>query len=195
MWEDNIKMSLTGIDPAVVSMFLAGLGGRGGWNSCHRLSGMNISKKNQNCVIYYLGISSVMWKKCLFPADDSMICRFTSEAKDKPMGCGILVTTYSMITHTQKRSWEAEQTMNWLKDQEWGIMVLDGKCLFCMVPVCVGFLRYQINAEIIPCCRLWLFLAIIILINFWVSGWVIGFVFVAVHGTSSVSIHLTFKTV
>ncbi|PNF15472.1 DNA excision repair protein haywire [Cryptotermes secundus] len=58
-------------------------------------------------------------------ADDSMICRFTSEAKDKPMGCGILVTTYSMITHTQKRSWEAEQTMNWLKDQEWGIMVLD----------------------------------------------------------------------
>lgn len=32
-----------------------------------------------------------------------------------------------MITHTQKRSWEAEQTMKWLQDQEWGIMVLDGK--------------------------------------------------------------------
>jgi len=30
-----------------------------------------------------------------------------------------------MITHTQKRSWEAEQTMKWLQDQEWGIMVLD----------------------------------------------------------------------
>lgn len=59
-------------------------------------------------------------------ADDSMICRFTSEAKDKPMGCGILVTTYSMITHTQKRSWEADQTMRWLQEQEWGIMVLDG---------------------------------------------------------------------
>lgn len=59
-------------------------------------------------------------------ADDSMICRFTSEAKDKPMGCGILITTYSMITHTQKRSWEAEQTMKWLQEQEWGIMVLDG---------------------------------------------------------------------
>jgi len=71
----------------------------------------------------------------LFSADDSMICRFTSDAKDKPMGCGILITTYSMITHTQKRSWEAEQTMNWLKDQEWGIMVLDGECfalgIFC----------------------------------------------------------------
>lgn len=58
-------------------------------------------------------------------ADDSMICRFTSEAKDKPMGCGILITTYSMITHVQKRSWEAEQTMRWLQEQEWGILVLD----------------------------------------------------------------------
>lgn len=36
-----------------------------------------------------------------------------------------MVTTYSMITHTQRRSWEAEQTMKWLQDQEWGIMVLD----------------------------------------------------------------------
>lgn len=45
------------------------------------------------------------------------------------MGCGILVTTYSMITHTQKRSWEAEQTMKWLQEQEWGIMVLDGQFL------------------------------------------------------------------
>lgn len=74
------------------------------------------------------GVSVEQWKqqfKMWSTADDSMICRFTSEAKDKPMGCGILITTYSMITHTQKRSWEAEQTMKWLQDQEWGIMVLD----------------------------------------------------------------------
>lgn len=58
-------------------------------------------------------------------ADDSIICRFTSDAKDKPMNCGICITTYSMITHTQKRSWEAEQVMNWLKEQEWGLMLLD----------------------------------------------------------------------
>ena len=56
-----------------------------------------------------------------------MICRFTSDAKDKPMGCSILITTFNMITHTQKRSWEADQTMQWLKEQEWGIMVLDGE--------------------------------------------------------------------
>ncbi|CAH1123181.1 unnamed protein product [Ceutorhynchus assimilis] len=74
------------------------------------------------------GVSVEQWKqqfKMWSTADDSMICRFTSEAKDKPMGCSVLVTTYSMITHTQKRSWEAEQTMKWLQEQEWGIMVLD----------------------------------------------------------------------
>ena len=54
-----------------------------------------------------------------------MICRFTSDAKDKPIGCSILITTFNMITHTQKRSWEAEQTMKWIQEQEWGIMVLD----------------------------------------------------------------------
>ncbi|KOB75337.1 TFIIH basal transcription factor complex helicase XPB subunit [Operophtera brumata] len=41
------------------------------------------------------------------------------------MGAGILVTTYSMITHGQRRSWEAEQTMKWLQAQEWGLVVLD----------------------------------------------------------------------
>lgn len=74
------------------------------------------------------GVSVEQWKtqfKMWSTADDSLICRFTSDAKDKPMGCGICITTYSMITHMQKRSWEAEQVMNWLKDQEWGLMLLD----------------------------------------------------------------------
>ncbi|GAB6033300.1 hypothetical protein CHUAL_013071 [Chamberlinius hualienensis] len=74
------------------------------------------------------GVSVEQWKsqfKMWSTADDGMICRFTSDAKDKPMGCGICVTTYSMITHQQKRSWEAEKVMEWLKEQEWGIMLLD----------------------------------------------------------------------
>lgn len=76
------------------------------------------------------GVSVEQWKqqfKLWSTADDAIICRFTSDAKDKPMGCSILVTTYSMITHSQKRSWEAEQTMKWLQEQEWGIMLLDGE--------------------------------------------------------------------
>jgi DNA excision repair protein ERCC-3 len=73
-------------------------------------------------------VSVEQWKtqfKLWSTADDSMICRFTSDAKDKPIGSSICVTTYSMITHAQKRSWEAEQVMKWLTDQEWGIMLLD----------------------------------------------------------------------
>lgn len=73
-------------------------------------------------------VSVEQWKtqfKMWSTADDTMICRFTSDAKDKPMGCAILITTFNMIAHTQKRSWDAEQTMQWLREQEWGIMVLD----------------------------------------------------------------------
>lgn len=61
----------------------------------------------------------------LFYFFPGMICRFTSDAKDKPHGCSILITTFNMITHQQKRSYEADQTMKWLQEQEWGIMVLD----------------------------------------------------------------------
>jgi len=74
------------------------------------------------------GVSVEQWKtqfKMWSSADDSMICRFTSDAKDKPFGCSILITTFNMITHTQKRSWDAEQCMKWIQEQEWGIMVLD----------------------------------------------------------------------
>lgn len=73
-------------------------------------------------------VSVEQWRmqfKMWSTADDSMICRFTSDAKDKPIGSSILITTYSMITHTQKRSYEANQVMDWLKDQEWGLMLLD----------------------------------------------------------------------
>ncbi|XP_070331944.1 general transcription and DNA repair factor IIH helicase/translocase subunit XPB [Odocoileus virginianus] len=57
--------------------------------------------------------------------DDSQICRFTSDAKDKPIGCSIAISTYSMLGHTTKRSWEAERVMEWLRTQEWGLMILD----------------------------------------------------------------------
>lgn len=74
------------------------------------------------------GVSVEQWKqqfKMWSTATDDMICRFTSDAKDKPFNAGILITTYAMISHNQKRAYEAEQVMNWLKEQEFGIMVLD----------------------------------------------------------------------
>ncbi|XP_072030042.1 general transcription and DNA repair factor IIH helicase/translocase subunit XPB-like [Amphiura filiformis] len=74
------------------------------------------------------GVAVEQWRsqfKLWSTVDDSMVCRFTSDAKDKPMGCSICVSTYSMVAHTTKRSWEAEQVMKWLKEQEWGLMILD----------------------------------------------------------------------
>ncbi|XP_064647287.1 general transcription and DNA repair factor IIH helicase subunit XPB-like [Lineus longissimus] len=74
------------------------------------------------------GVAVEQWRsqfKMWSTADDSMICRFTSDAKDKPMGCSICISTYSMIAHSTKRSWEAEQVMQWMQTQEWGLIVLD----------------------------------------------------------------------
>ncbi|XP_042294001.1 general transcription and DNA repair factor IIH helicase subunit XPB [Sceloporus undulatus] len=83
----------------------------------------------KRCLV--LGNSAVsveQWKaqfKMWSTIDDSQICRFTSDAKDKPIGCSIAISTYSMLGHTTKRSWEAEKVMEWLKSQEWGLMILD----------------------------------------------------------------------
>ena len=32
-----------------------------------------------------------------------------------------------MISHSAKRSWEAEKVMEWMRKQEWGVMILDGE--------------------------------------------------------------------
>ena len=41
----------------------------------------------------------------------------------KPVKSFCVMTTFG--GYLQKRSWEAEQTMKWIQEQEWGIMVLD----------------------------------------------------------------------
>ncbi|KAM8934723.1 general transcription and DNA repair factor IIH helicase/translocase subunit XPB isoform 1-T1 [Pelodytes ibericus] len=87
------------------------------------------STVRKRCLV--LGNSAVsveQWKaqfKMWSTIDDSQICRFTSDAKDKPIGCSIAISTYSMLGHTTKRSWEAERVMEWLRSQEWGLMILD----------------------------------------------------------------------
>uniref|UniRef100_A0A4W3I5J4 General transcription and DNA repair factor IIH helicase/translocase subunit XPB n=1 Tax=Callorhinchus milii TaxID=7868 RepID=A0A4W3I5J4_CALMI len=83
----------------------------------------------KRCLVLCTSAVSVeQWKsqfKMWSTIDDSQICRFTSDAKDKPIGCSIAISTYSMLGHTTKRSWEAERVMEWLKSQEWGLMLLD----------------------------------------------------------------------
>lgn len=40
--------------------------------------------------------------------------------------CQVAITTYSMLAHTTKRSFESEQILEFLKSKEWGLMILDG---------------------------------------------------------------------
>lgn len=35
-----------------------------------------------------------------------------------------------MLAHSTKRSFEAEKMMEWMQNQEWGLMVLDGEIDF-----------------------------------------------------------------
>lgn len=74
------------------------------------------------------GVSVEQWKsqfKLWANIDEKHICRFTSDTKDKPVDCHLAITTYSMIAHTMKRSYESLLIMEFLKNTEWGLMLLD----------------------------------------------------------------------
>lgn len=85
--------------------------------------------KKKVLVLCTSGVAVEQWRsqfKMWSTADDAIICRFTADAKDKPhTGCCICISTYSMISHTTKRSYEAEKVMEWMNSQEWGLMILD----------------------------------------------------------------------
>uniref|UniRef100_A0A1X7UFX5 Helicase ATP-binding domain-containing protein n=1 Tax=Amphimedon queenslandica TaxID=400682 RepID=A0A1X7UFX5_AMPQE len=56
--------------------------------------------------------------------DMSVVCRFTSDAKDKPSpNTSIAISTYSMVSYTQKRAWDSQQVMDFLQNREWGVKI------------------------------------------------------------------------
>lgn len=59
--------------------------------------------------------------------DMRSVCRFTSDAKDKPSASTtcVAISTYSMVSYTQKRAWDSQQVMDFLQSREWGLMILD----------------------------------------------------------------------
>lgn len=51
---------------------------------------------------------------------------FTSDHKEKfTRSTGIIVSTYSMVTQTRARSYDADKMMKWIAEREWGLMILD----------------------------------------------------------------------
>ncbi|KAM7536298.1 hypothetical protein Aperf_G00000085889 [Anoplocephala perfoliata] len=75
------------------------------------------------------GVAVEQWRsqfKLWSTAEDSQILRFMSDARDRPsQSTCICISTYSMIAFSGKRSYEADRLMQWIKGQEWGLMVLD----------------------------------------------------------------------
>ena len=54
------------------------------------------------------------------------IAIFTSDHKERFTGpTGIVVSTYSMVTQTRSRSYDAQKMMDFLGSKEWGLMILD----------------------------------------------------------------------
>jgi len=84
--------------------------------------------RKKTLVLATSGVSVEQWKsqfKLWSTIEDKHICRFTSDSKDRPVDCHLAVTTYSMIAHTMKRSYESLMIMEFLKNTEWGLMILD----------------------------------------------------------------------
>ena len=56
----------------------------------------------------------------------SDIAVFTSDHKEKfSRSTGIIVSTYSMVTQTRSRSYDAQKMMDFMQQREWGLMILD----------------------------------------------------------------------
>ncbi|KAK2592205.1 DNA repair helicase RAD25 [Conoideocrella luteorostrata] len=74
-------------------------------------------------------MSAIQWKNEFIkwsninPED---IALFSSDNKSVFTGTtGIIITTYSMITNTRERAYQSAKMMQFLRDREWGLMLLD----------------------------------------------------------------------
>ncbi|RDW88240.1 hypothetical protein BP6252_00272 [Coleophoma cylindrospora] len=74
-------------------------------------------------------MSVVQWRQEFLKwsnIDPADIAVFTSDHKEKfTRNTGIIVSTYSMVTQTRSRSYDAGKMMEFLQNREWGLMILD----------------------------------------------------------------------
>lgn len=84
----------------------------------------------KSCLVLCTSSVSVMqWRQQFLQwsnIQDSQISVFTAENKAKFAGpVGIVVSTYSMVANTGKRSHSSQKMMNFLESREWGFVLLD----------------------------------------------------------------------
>ncbi|KAJ3321073.1 hypothetical protein HDV06_004631 [Boothiomyces sp. JEL0866] len=57
---------------------------------------------------------------------DGDIAKFSSECKQPFEGdAGVLISTYTMITHSGNRAYDAQQMLEFVKSREWGFLLMD----------------------------------------------------------------------
>ena len=57
---------------------------------------------------------------------EGQIAKFTADSKTKFTGdAGIVVSTYTMITHSGKRAWDTAKMIEFVNTTEWGLLILD----------------------------------------------------------------------
>ncbi|KAJ5995634.1 Helicase C-terminal [Penicillium waksmanii] len=85
--------------------------------------------KKGTIVLCTSSMSVVQWRNEFLrwtTIDPSDIAIFTSDHKEKfKRSTGIIVSTYSMVSQTRARSYDAQKMMDWLQSREWGMMILD----------------------------------------------------------------------
>ncbi|KAJ6155461.1 hypothetical protein N7470_006027 [Penicillium chermesinum] len=88
-----------------------------------------VTIKKGTIVLCTSSMSVVQWRNEFLrwtTIDPSDIAIFTSDHKEKfKRSTGIIVSTYSMVSQTRARSYDAQKMMDWLQSREWGMMILD----------------------------------------------------------------------
>eukprot|EP01135_Chromosphaera_perkinsii_P004535 Nk52_evm5s288 gene=Nk52_evmTU5s288 len=74
------------------------------------------------------GVAVEQWRnqfKMWSTVPEQCITRFTSDCKDLPAENGIVISTYTMIAFSGKRSYDAQRVMDYITSHEFGIIILD----------------------------------------------------------------------
>lgn len=85
--------------------------------------------KKSALILCTSAVSVEQWRQSMMgftSISPDCIARFTSDKKEWfKCPSGVLITTYSMMSYSGKRSYEAQKIMTMIQKHEWGIMILD----------------------------------------------------------------------
>ncbi len=89
-----------------------------------------ISTIKKSAIVLCTSAGSVeQWKQSILQftnIDSSRVVRFTSDKKEWFDGdSGVIITTYSMLTFSGKRSFTTQNIINKISNHEWGLMIMD----------------------------------------------------------------------